>query len=470
MSFDRIYTSEIIQRPPKKEQSVLSIYHRAMQITESAFFSLRDEEGTLFARQAKILKNLEDQYSAPNLELCSERFPVYADLTLQALRSFISWRTQFRKGKNGTDPNRLFLMLAIEELSLPEYKKPEEALREILKLPALADIPDAKKIGQDFVIWNHLPAAAVEKTVLDFGSKPVSVLLEPEKYDDATFYEALRQENFPRFNVCASQNLYPALWKIALRYAWIELDKVCLHQKNSDADCWGEWIQRNIFLFHPRFYPGTRSHPDTTYIVNAAQRFSCRRGLWQENRCLCTRGGKKLAKILFDNLDRAVRHYKKSSSAYKIEALPSSWLHAFNNTVSALRRLETQCRMESIRINTSALDRIRLQAKGVEEKLVAASGDEMPAPIAKVSASPVSQTNSPTEETGLTAAQRAFLHALLAGEGYENILSQQSVALSVFVDTINEKLISLLGDAAISMTNGKPAILEDYREDIEKLL
>lgn len=468
MPFDRIYTAETIRKPSKKDESILDVYRKAMRITENEFFSSGAVEGRSFAQQAKILKNLEDHYFSQESENLSERFPVYADLTLQQLRRYISWRTKWRQAGLRMDPNALFEMLAAQELTMPGYKNAYEALGDLMRLPSLTQMPNAQKIIRDFVIWNNLPNSAFENPLLDFGSKSSAILLEPEKYDDDTFYNTLIKESFAHVNASISQKRFPSLWKKSLRYIWRALNKATYSPALQTSDFWGQWSTNDVEFFHPRFYPDCHNHADTSYRVNPAQIFICHNGFWQERRLRITRKGKELAKILFADLDRAIRLYKKAKLAHKIPVLPPHWLKVLEETATALPLLESDCRLESLHVDTSLLDQIREQARGVEEKLLLQDTSEPIAPEpAPIIAPP---TQLPTDAAIFSTQEKEFLQALFTGADYSHILREAATTLSLYVDTINEKLMSVLGDAAIRLEDGKACILDDYREDIKNLL
>ncbi len=41
---------------------------------------------------------------------------------------------------------------------------------------------------------------------------------------------------------------------------------------------------------------------------------------------------------------------------------------------------------------------------------------------------------------------------------------------TVLIDAINEKLFDIIGDAVIEYVDGRPQLIEDYREDVAAIL
>ena len=89
------------------------------------------------------------------------------------------------------------------------------------------------------------------------------------------------------------------------------------------------------------------------------------------------------------------------------------------------------------------------------------SQDEVPIDVAK----PVDTQDGPAPDLGLTAEELSLLHDLLGGR------PPSAAGTDLLVDSINEKLFDLLGDTAVEFdADGRPALVEDYVEDISDAL
>ena len=60
----------------------------------------------------------------------------------------------------------------------------------------------------------------------------------------------------------------------------------------------------------------------------------------------------------------------------------------------------------------------------------------------------------------------ALLGCLLEGMPFDGALAGCAQTLDMLVDSINEKLFDVLGDTALELEGGRPAVVEDYREDV----
>lgn len=67
---------------------------------------------------------------------------------------------------------------------------------------------------------------------------------------------------------------------------------------------------------------------------------------------------------------------------------------------------------------------------------------------------------------GLSRTELALLGCLLEGTPFDGALAGCAQTLDMLVDSINEKLFDVLGDTALEFEGGRPAVIEDYREDV----
>lgn len=79
-------------------------------------------------------------------------------------------------------------------------------------------------------------------------------------------------------------------------------------------------------------------------------------------------------------------------------------------------------------------------------------------------------TSQENPASPFTPTETAYLRWLLEGSPASRCaeaLESAGIPESMMVDAINEKTLDLIGDIAIEMVDGRPAILEDYIEDME---
>ncbi len=66
--------------------------------------------------------------------------------------------------------------------------------------------------------------------------------------------------------------------------------------------------------------------------------------------------------------------------------------------------------------------------------------------------------------------QTRILLSLLRGEAVAEVLRERHLLSSVVADAINEALFDEIGDAVVDCDGSTLSIVEDYREELERLL
>lgn len=66
-----------------------------------------------------------------------------------------------------------------------------------------------------------------------------------------------------------------------------------------------------------------------------------------------------------------------------------------------------------------------------------------------------------------SADEMEFLNLLLQGGNWQEFLRTRHIPLGVMVDGINTKAMDWMGDLLIEDNGDGPAVIEDYKEDIE---
>ena len=70
----------------------------------------------------------------------------------------------------------------------------------------------------------------------------------------------------------------------------------------------------------------------------------------------------------------------------------------------------------------------------------------------------------------LTAEQVHILTILLHGESVKNVLKARNEMVEIFADSLNEALFDKIGYIAVECENDDFRLVEDYREDIIRIL
>ena len=70
----------------------------------------------------------------------------------------------------------------------------------------------------------------------------------------------------------------------------------------------------------------------------------------------------------------------------------------------------------------------------------------------------------------LSEAEYFFVHALLYGGEWKSYLKERRIALSMLADSINEKLMDVVGDTVIEFAGEDPQLIEDYIGELTELV
>lgn len=97
-------------------------------------------------------------------------------------------------------------------------------------------------------------------------------------------------------------------------------------------------------------------------------------------------------------------------------------------------------------------------------------GAEERLPAVEAKASQTENQTEPQETYGLSAAEYAFLHALLHGLPWGTELKKYGLLASVAADAVNEKMFDLFGDTVIVFENDDPVLLEDYIDELKGMI
>ena len=91
-------------------------------------------------------------------------------------------------------------------------------------------------------------------------------------------------------------------------------------------------------------------------------------------------------------------------------------------------------------------------------------------PAEKICGLELSKSQQQSENCPLNYIQLQFLHCLLHGKDYQQLLKERHIMLSVLVDAINEALYEQLSDTAIEFEGDVPKIIEDYMDDLKAII
>lgn len=257
------------------------------------------------------------------------------------------------------------------------------------------------------------------------------------------------------------------------------------------------------------FWPGGR-HADCTYELGDTRTYECRRGIWTCD-ALHDGGGRseKLGQVV-QAVDRRLRDALGHPNPLKSRGEPKYLAKIIDREVEDYLAWKLAHAPRRVEIDLSKLDGIRSAAAETRESLLVdeerEEAGELEAPATQgvperpgaareqgglASALPAQPTTEPSPQPpaapapagasigghdeppsggtgplGLSAEERELLRELLAGAP-----SAGSPATDLLVDSINERLLDLVGDTVVEFgDDGSPALVEDYRDEVRAAL
>lgn len=364
----------------------------------------------------------------------------------------------------------------------------------------------------EFAIMNGLDAEIVrkyEKPACREMDRILSIAKQPDLYDDETLCDALLQlskRKSPVFCQEKGRRLFVQMWRYAL--------KNCEENgRDLFSECFGgmvrtEWRPLNtaVYVFPKRI--------SKRYALNAVRSYEHDRRRWRELSCHFIPSRTGMLSDFVREADRRLRLYLKirpNLSAAECE----QWAEPFIDTVieadkqaaaqaeheAALARIKAE--REAVKIDFGNLSRIRSDAEVTEsllkteeerqaEKFAALSIERenakegsvrkidtniantlvsAPAGTSTTEQGTVSEAvNAESPSLSLNAVQIHILHLLLEGVSAREYISENDCMPAVAADAVNEAFFDEIGDNIIDCDGTDLSLVEDYREDVSRLL
>ena len=267
----------------------------------------------------------------------------------------------------------------------------------------------------------------------------------------------------------------------------------------------GEEVCLPYTMFGSAVFFETARHADADFELDGIHRYRCRGGLWTCERVHAGQTRNPKLGAAMRAADRLLRE------AYGFEPpladdgkTPKYLQQLIAREVEAWMAWERQREARRVDIDLSKLEGIRSTAAQTRESLLideerggdgalldaaaAAAPPTAPAEPAPATAAapPAPSAEAHSEPVGPAAAspaaappgfplspvQAAYLAALVSGDGAgcAAALREAGVSQDMLVDAVNEALFDLVGDTVIECGPDGPALIEDYREDVEGIL
>ncbi len=418
--------------------------------------------------------------------------PTLQNMTIAQLRSYFTFRTQWRKGVHLKVSSGYIYLLFYETLMLIGMKDAEEGWQQLQDL----DDTYACDLGRgrmrktmeqwrkDFVAYynlhHHTEEAFLDTMMHDL--KVERLLMAKEKgyqklwpvLSNLCSHRMARCETIVNDSKLVQQVVCNVLHNIDRKYLPAGNDIISQFTGAPLCECYPMFA--NALFYDPK------KPRNYSFEVNAARRYVCDEGQWRlEYYRLDTAFSPVLSDILHET-DRLLREHVKSKNTIKARPTAPALLEIIRQSIDkTLQHIATarataarKASMKAVHIDMSKLQSIRHDAESVCQQLTVEeetpenlNADTAPsAPCAETKAE-----NTPSNGTNLlNATEQEYLQLLLSGSNPVPFLQTHRQPASVWIETINEKLYDTIGDIAIDDSDGTPRIVEDYREELITLL
>ena len=266
------------------------------------------------------------------------------------------------------------------------------------------------------------------------------------------------------------RRLFAAFWRCIL--------KACSKDgRDIFTECFGE---RRSFPWRPlsnAVYWEEKKHRDADYILDECRSYSCRGGTWREERYENLYFDRKRFHSIIRGADQVLRRRLKTGHYLREESGDGAVSPYVDCVLEAERRAELEATRPKIEIDLSGLDQIRRDAMVTRESLLAVEemeDSEIAREKMKIPEEPVLAQTPPeagrAEPLALDETQRKILMEIIRGEPVDKYIRVNRLMPTVVADSINEALFEEIGDNVLECDGNTISLVEDYREDVLRLL
>ncbi|MBR2760642.1 MAG: TerB N-terminal domain-containing protein [Solobacterium sp.] len=444
-----------------------------VQVREGSF----REKCRNFYVQGKFMEDYEDDM--PWDGRLERYYLTYHDLKPEQLRGYFTWRTNVRKGIYEPACRAFGLLYLYELLSGIGTADPEDSLRKINVFEQayqeaffrgiMVDV-NLSEWKRDFSILKNIDRSVAEKYVefpmvkLDHA---VHVLQNADHLSDQEVFEALKtwdpkvieKSQAVKKDREEAMRLYALLWR-ASRAKLLEQGKDLFALMFGTLKDFG-WRP----LANAVFWQETPQE-DREYVLDECRSFVLRSGYWKERCYFTSYDVPKRIHGFIHEAERVLRNYlgiRRPMKPGKAEHLLAA---VFETILEEDRRAKIEAAKPKIVINTGNLDLIRRDALKTRDSLLTEEEKQemeemtVPAPVKE----------EPAAEGPLSPRQREILKMLVNGQSVRETLRAENEMAELFAESVNEALFEEIGDVAVECSDEELFLIEDYREDVLRIL
>ena len=470
-----------------------------------------------FVRQGKFMEDYEDD--APWNSEVKRYFATYHDLNLNQLRGYFAWRTRVRRGEFHPITTSLAYMYIYELLNMIGVNTPEEAIRKMREFEkgfldsGVGDRSMRENLHRwimEFAVLSGSPKEEVLPLIdsdLIERDRQLMVLRKPQDHSDEEVFGALNALTGGKTEKSSAIlkepergiHLFAEVWRYMAEHyddcGW-----------DIFAACFGKLRK---FPWHPlanAVFLDQKKREEAEYKVTECRKFVCKNGEWSEIRYDELFFDRYRVHAIVHEADRQIRRYLKTGH-YLREKKGEEWITPYVEAVIEKDRAAAEeAAKPKIMIDLSGLEKIRRDAQITRDSLLTEDEKREQAPnqtleqaigqvmkhAPELTVNPVSQheeqqivqaelpeatENSKEEEKpavieipSLDETHAQILVSVMRGEPVAGLIREKALMPSVVADAINEALFDEIGDNVLSCEGDEIMLVEDYREDLERIL
>ncbi len=434
-----------------------------------------------FCQQARLMEDYEDD--VPWTGDFVSYFPTYRDLNTRQLRGYFTWRTHIRRGEATPIATSAAYLYIYELLNGVGADSPEDSLRKLKLFEELfldAGFGDARMRYHlrhwmlELAVIEGVPAEtarAYADSELIENDRALAALRCPETRADEEVFSALCR--FGGKKLAASpvlaadaergRHLFSEAWRAAARYCWEGKDLFTL--------CFGERVRRPWYPLTNAVYVPKSRRVDSDYVLDESRSYHRRGGVWQAEAYEKSGFDRERLQGFLHETELRLRRYLKAGRALKARSADVWAAPYIEAVIDADRQAALEAARPKITLHLSGLEQIRREALMTQDSLLTEEEREEAAvpETPKVPETAAAEGETP-DGLPLDALQIRVLRALLRGESPSALIRENRLTPSLVSDRINEALFETFGDTVLSCEGDELALIEDYQEDISRML
>ncbi len=434
-----------------------------------------------FYVQGKFMEDYEDD--APWKGTILRYFTTYRDLNVEQLRGYFTWRTKIRKGVFEPITTSLAYIYVYELLNGIGAKSTEDSILKLLDFEknyidsGIGD-PGMKRNIDKWIRELAVVGMADPEFTKQYLSREmllrddaINVLRNPDNFGNEEIFNALCVFGGAKINNSAvmksnepeAKNLFASVWKHSS-------SKYKKDGKSLFSLCFGRPRELNWHPLENAIFWRKPPAEGTVYSVSSSRRYVYRNGRWKEYCFHSVSFDKALFEGLLQETDRKLRLYLKAGRPLK-EKPENAWASPLIDAVIENdKKLKAEAARPKVTISFEDLDKIRRDAQITRESLLTEEEKSEESISEEKTGAEPQFSQSEVLSLPLDSDQVQILSMLLRGESVRKLLKSTNQMPEIIADSINEALFDEIGDVSVECVGDDILIVEDYRDDVNRIL